>query len=628
MKHLFKGLTALSLCCIAPASFAQSEGDAPHPGAAVYEEYCAACHDNSEVTRAPSMDALNQFDRTQVRAALVSGIMSAQGGMLSSAELEAVADYLGRAGPVETNWTGAMMCEADRAAPSLSATPTVTTFGFDLNNSRQLSYEQAGLEAEDFEKLELAWAVGFPGAVSMRSQAAVVGTSIFLPVGESDQRLFAFDIGGEDPCIEWIYDTDMTLRSSAAYGVLPDGTEAVLVGDRAGDVHMLKAETGELVWKAPAGLFGGSMITGTPVLFEDRVFVPISQAEIMQGANNAHLCCTTHGGVVALDAMTGERIWEMHTMPDAEPVRDRGDGQMLLGPSGAPIWNSPSIDPERRQLYVGTGEATSPPAHPNTDALIAVDIDTGDINWSYQATANDIFLVGCRSEEQLNCVPRTETVFRDVDFGASTILATTPSGRELLIGGQKSGTVWALDPNSGDVVWRRDIGTGGPSGGIHWGIAADETHVYAPISFPGRDLPDQTVPDDIKPGIYAVNLETGEIDWAFHVEASCTEEERELMPRCAALYGLSGAPSVIGDYVVTGGLDGILYVLNRDTGELVWQYRTAREFETVNGVDAHGAAIDNASIIATNGLLIMNSGYGLFGAGAGNVMLAFRPKTD
>ena len=139
MKHLFKGLTALSLCCIAPASFAQSEGDAPHPGAAVYEEYCAACHDNSEVTRAPSMDALNQFDRTQVRAALVSGIMSAQGGMLSSAELEAVADYLGRAGPVETNWTGAMMCEADRAAPSLSATPTVTTFGFDLNNSRQRS---------------------------------------------------------------------------------------------------------------------------------------------------------------------------------------------------------------------------------------------------------------------------------------------------------------------------------------------------------------------------------------------------------------------------------------------------------------------------------------------------------
>ncbi|HBJ94347.1 MAG TPA: hypothetical protein DDZ43_15830, partial [Hyphomonadaceae bacterium] len=164
--------------------------------------------------------------------------------------------------------------------------------------------------------------------------------------------------------------------------------------------------------------------------------------------------------------------------------------------------------------------------------------------------------------------------------------------------------------------------------GIHWGIAADETHVYAPISFPGRDLPDQTVPDDIKPGIYAVNLETGGIDWAFHVEATCTEDDRVFTPRCAMAYGLSGAPSVIGDYVVTGGLDGILYVLNRETGELVWQYRTAREFETVNGVDAHGAAIDNASIIATNGLLIMNSGYGLFGAGAGNVMLAFRPKAD
>ncbi len=628
MKHLFKGLTALSLCCIAPASFAQGESDAQHRGAAVYEEYCAACHDNSEVTRAPSMDALNQFDRTQVRAALVSGIMSAQGGMLTSAELEAVSDYLGGEVLVQTNWTEAMMCEGDRAAVDLSAAPTVAGFGYDRTNSRRLSFKQAGLVAEDFENLELAWAVGFPGAVSMRSQAAVVGSTIFLPVGESDQRLFAFDVGGESPCIQWIYQSEVTLRSSAAFGTLPDGTETVMVGDRAGDVHVLDAETGELVWKASAGLFGGSMITGTPFLFEDRIYVPVSQAEIMRGANNAHLCCTTHGGVVALDAMTGERIWEMHTMPDAEPVRDRGDGQMLLGPSGAPIWNSPSIDPERRQLYVGTGEATSPPAHPNTDALIAVDMDTGNINWSYQATANDIFLVGCRSEEQLNCVPRSETVYRDVDFGASTILTTTPSGRDILLGGQKSGTVWALDPDTGEVIWRRDIGTGSPVGGIHWGIATDDTHVYAPISSPGRDIPGQIVPDDILPGLYAVNIETGEIDWEFHIEASCEEADRAFTPRCDTNFGLSGAPSVIGDYVVTGGLDGILYVLDRTSGELVWQYRTAREFETVNGVDAHGAAIDNASIIATNGLLIVNSGYGLFGAGAGNVMLAFRPKTD
>ena len=314
-------------------------------------------------------------------------------------------------------------------------------------------------------------------------------------------------------------------------------------------------------------------------------------------------------------------------MPTAEPVRDRGDGQMLWGPSGAPIWNSPSIDLERGQLYVGTGEATSPPAHVNTDALIAIDLEDGSETWSFQATANDIFLSACRpGSKLLNCVPAEETVYRDVDFGASTIIATTSEGRDLVLGGQKSGTVWAMDADAGEVVWRRDIGTGTPLGGIHWGIAADDTHVYAPISLPGASLTDQKVTDDIKPGLYAVNLVTGEIDWSFYAEPDCTDETKKFTPRCQFMFGLSGAPTIIGDYIVTGGLDGTLYVIDKANGELVWRFQTAGNHETINGVEAKGAAIDNASIVATNGMLFVNSGYGLFGAGAGNVMLAFKPK--
>ncbi len=302
---------------------------------------------------------------------------------------------------------------------------------------------------------------------------------------------------------------------------------------------------------------------------------------------------------------------------------------MIWGPSGAPIWNSPSIDAARGQLYVGTGEATSPPAHEHTDALLAIDLETGTINWAFQATADDIFVTGCGpGSEGLNCAPMTETVYRDVDFGASTVRASTPSGRELLLAGQKSGAVWALDPDTGAVVWRTDLGTGGPSGGVHWGIAADDAHVYAPISNVGRPLPDQDIPEDIKPGLYALDLEDGSIDWAFHVEASCGEEARALTPRCQRSFGLSGAPTVIGDHVVAGGLDGRLYILDKRTGDLVWRYDTARTFETLNGVDANGAAIDNASIVAANGYLFVNSGYGLFGAGAGNVMLAFRARGE
>ncbi len=325
--------------------------------------------------------------------------------------------------------------------------------------------------------------------------------------------------------------------------------------------------------------------------------------------------------------MTGKRVWEGHTMDQAKPLRDRGDGKMIWGPSGAPVWNSPSIDLKRNLLYVGTGEANSAPAHKNTNAIIAFDMKDGSIKWSHQATADDVYNVGCNPRGGgLNCPKPNETVYRDVDFGASTIIAKAPNGKELVLAGQKSGTVWAMDPDTGKVVWQRNIGTGGAMGGVHWGLAADDTHVYAPISNAGRSIPEQEVADTIKPGLYAVNLNDGSIDWTFHVSGACTAEEKKFVPRCAGLFGLSGAPTVIGDHIITGGLDGRVYMLERKTGKLVWQYSTAQAFKTINGIEGNGGAVDNASIIAANGLVIMNSGYGLFGQGAGNVMIAFKPK--
>ena len=79
--------------------------------------------------------------------------------------------------------------------------------------------------------------------------------------------------------------------------------------------------------------------------------------------------------------------------------------------------------------------------------------------------------------------------------------------------------------------------------------------------------------------------------------------------------------------VVAGSLDGFLRAFDASSGELLFQYETAREFETANGVPGKGGAIDNASIVAANGYLFVNSGYGLFPTQSpGNVFLAFRPK--
>ena len=351
-------------------------------------------------------------------------------------------------------------------------------------------------------KLELAWAFAFPKATAMRSQPAIVGKTLFLPVPDSAQ-LFAIDIDGP-PCVRWVYENEVPLRTSAGYGELPGSKRKVLVfGDLGANVHMVDATTGKQIWVQAVGLHPLSLTTGTPVLHEDRVYVPISQYEISLGGNDDHECCKSHGAVKALDARTGKTIWTAHTMEDAKPVRDRGDGKMLWGPSGAPIWTSPAIDAKRGVLYVGTGEATSEPAAPTTDAILAIDLKDGTLRWTFQATENDIFLSGCgRNRKGLNC-PK-ETVFRDVDFGASVIIAQRSDGKDILLAGQKAGTVWALDPdNGGKLVWRQDFGEGSPLGGIHWGMASDGERVFAPINRPYGFTPPKDGGDAQKPGMHA-----------------------------------------------------------------------------------------------------------------------------
>jgi polyvinyl alcohol dehydrogenase (cytochrome) len=609
---------------------AAAQPPGPHPGEGVYLANCASCHDNSELTKSPSKETLTRMSPGMIAYAMVSGKMSQQAAHLTSGQISEVASYLSRSAGSSDAWIDAMMCPADRRVPSLAAEPTVAGFGFDRENTRTLSYSDAGLTADDLKDMKVAWVIAWPEMVTMRSQPAVVGSTLFTPVGESKNRMFALDVSAEQPCIQWTYQANRVLRSSAGYGVREDGRKIVLVADYGGFVHMVDALTGKLIWETHIGLSASSIGSSTPVLVGDKVYAASSQYELTMAQSERYVCCKSQGGVVALDARTGAKAWVARTMEPAKPVRDRGDGQMLWGPSGAPIWNSPSIDVKRNRLYVGTGEATSPPAHRNTNAIMAFDLTDGSVKWSHQATPNDIYVGGCspNGKKHLNCVANEETVFRDVDFGASTIIARSPDGKDLVLAGQKSGAVWAMNPDTGAVVWRTDLGHGGPMGGIHWGIAADDTHVYAPISNVGRQVPGEPAfdPEAIKVGIYAVNLNDGKIDWSFHTTPDCSGDRKTMMPRCATMYGMSGAPTVIGEYVITGGLDGWLYVLEKASGKLVWKYDTARSFETINGVAGNGGTIDNASIIGVDGLLIVNSGYGLFGQAAGNVMIAFKPR--
>jgi polyvinyl alcohol dehydrogenase (cytochrome) len=600
-------------------------------GEALYKQNCAACHDNSEATRAPAKITLEVMSFETINFALTEGKMKVQGSSLDAKGRANLIGFLtGKAAPntQEASWIDKAWCAGPRVA-DLSGPATVTTFGFDRSNTRNLSAKQAGFSKAQAPNLKLAWAMGFPDVSMMRSQAASVGDTLFLPVAENG-KLYAINVKNpEKPCLSWVYTTagNSPLRTSAAYGVLADGKKVVAAAGLDSTVHLLDAATGKALWTKKVGTFNYSTTTGTPVVLKNRLIVPVSQFEIMQGADNRVTCCTNHGYMLSLDPKTGEQQWRYDTMPDAQPIRDRGDGKMLYGPSGAPIWTSPAIDEKRGLIYFGTGESNSPPAHKNTDALIAIRLADGKEAWSMQATENDIYVAGCGPKPkptQLNCV--SNTVYRDVDFGASVILAKLSNGKEILLAGQKSGTVWGVEPATGKVIWRYDIGHGSPLGGVHWGIAYDKDTVFVPISMIGARAADAPPFDpSLKPGMYALDAKTGATKWTYATTADCSGDRKARAPRCAQQFGFSSAPVVVDDVVFQGSLDGRLFGFDAKTGKVLWQYDALKSFDGWNGVQAKGGSLDGPGMMAAKGMLLVHSGYGMFGQIPGNALLAFKP---
>jgi polyvinyl alcohol dehydrogenase (cytochrome) len=159
-------------------------------------------------------------------------------------------------------------------------------------------------------------------------------------------------------------------------------------------------------------------------------------------------------------------------------------------------------------------------------------------------------------------------------------------------------------------------------------MAADGERVYAAVNKTGlAAVTAAGVPFEEagEPGLHAVDIDTGEIVWSWIAAPRCDGERAERVPNCTANYGLSAATLLVDGAVVQGSNDGFIRAFEAETGAMLYEFDTAVEFPSANGVRAEGGMIDVGAVIAGGGALYVQSGYGLFGK-PGNALIAFRPE--
>ncbi len=510
------------------------------------------------------------------------------------------------------------------AAPDLPlavGTAQWNGWGRDVENTRY--QPEPAIRATDVPKLGLKWAFGYQGSV-VAGQPTVVDGRLF--VLSSVGRVYSLD--ATTGCTYWTFDAQAGTRTAISIGEFgaprkaaapppaarprrrPHSAKkaphsatlahldvikapsAAFFGDDAGAVYALDAQRGTLLWKTQVESHPFAHIVGAPMLYHDRLYVVVASSEQRAAQESSYACCTFRGSVAALDMTTGRILWKTYAIPDEPRPYTKSGNMQVQGPAGAAITASPTIDVKRNLLYVGSSGSLTSIDQPLADAVLAIDLGDGRVRWSKQFSRHR--LPGA------------------ADFVSSPILRTLADGRQVLLAAQKSGVVYALDPDrGGEVLWQA-VTEGATPAGIEWGCAADHRNVYVALSGLAAE------PDNVSGGLTALDMKTGVRRWYTPAPAPACAWGPE-----ACSHALAQAVTVIPGIAFEGSMDGHLRAYSTIDGKIVWDADTAKDFMTVNGIKASGGSLDQGGPTIVNGVVYINSGYGQRSGQPGNVLLAF-----
>lgn len=593
-----------------------------------YEGSCAACHDNrSTESLAPSRQALRQLEPERALAALTTGPMAIFTEDFTEDQLRAMAELVtGKPFGGSADRTAAAMsnqCSGPLTLDDPFERPRWNGWTPDPTKSYRFQPQEAGgLTGAQVSQLKLKWAFAFPGAASAAwTQPTVVGGVVFI----GSDNAFVYGIDAETGCVYWSYEAPGQVRTAVSIGEIteiPGVRYAAYFGDYMGYVTAINAETGEELWSVLPDDHQAAKITGPPTLDPSpggHLYVGISSWEQMPGRRITYECCKFQGSVTALDVNTGEAVWKTFTMTERpRPLRRNSAGTQLYGPAGAAVWNAPTLDLKLRRVYATAGtcyisEFFEPRVEFDQGAcnsVIAFDMDTGVREWTTRLSV-DRHPGGCGADPEelrINCPGYVSDP--DDDPSGAPVLYTAPDGRRMIIEGQESGRITALDPdNNGEILWVAQAGDGLAASNGGFGGAFDGEHYFKPLPF-----------RDGTGSLAAIRAADGSRAWYTEIEkpTDCVDPEAR---ECSSA-NWSSASAVPGA-VFTGSWNGVLRSYSAEDGSVLWEYPTKREFETVNGVRGFGGGIGGGAPTIVDGMMFLGSGYAILGGAPGNVLLAF-----
>ncbi len=460
------------------------------------------------------------------------------------------------------------LCLCLAAAPACAApAPSWTNWGGTLAANTRSAPAETAITPANVSTLQPLWV--FTGQGNFTATPTVFGN-----------RLYAADDGGGVYAIDTATGQAVWTHAMSDYGLSVSRSSPAIAGNlliltdrRSGNVIGISRDTGRLVWKTLIEPNAYATLTGSPVVHGQTAFVGTSSNEEYEVSASSGYTPTFRGSVAALDVSTGTLQWQSYMVPP--------------GYTGGAVWGSGfAINGNANLVYVATGNnysvsqaasacqqnagtgarrtACLAPAD-YVDAVVALDMTSGAVRWGHRLQGSDTFTLNCRTSTPAQPCPTPAGPDYDFAQGPSLFNAGTPAAPRLVVGaGQKSGAYWALDAGSGQLAWHSQPAPGGERGGIMWGAAVDQAHVYVAENN-SRHLAYTPAGASAKfrGGSWAaLDVSNGAVAWQTEVTGT-----QGGMPA-----GTESAVSVANGVVFAGSTAGDMVAMDAGSGQVLWRF--------------------------------------------------------